>query len=271
MTIATTSFRIRRVQRCRHERPRRAEAGRGWRFLLSLTSLVLAPVVVAGAEEARAIERARMVAEIRTMITQTRGQTGVARLSAHVEAAMLAVPRHLFLDDPDDPSAYANHPLPIGLGQTISQPYMVALMTELAAPGPLDRVLEIGTGSGYQAAVLAELAARVETIEILEPLAIEARERLAAAGYENVRVHAGDGWHGVPEQGPYDAIVVTAVAEALPPPLLEQLRPGGRIVIPIGPAFGAHDLMLYSKDAAGAVSERWILPVRFVPLTRSED
>jgi len=256
--------------RFRKTSPRPAETRRPGPppWLLCCTLLTL---VTHAADDQRAAERARMVDEIRTMVSQTRGQTGISRLSDRVEAALLTVPRHRFLDDPDDPSAYADHPLPIGLGQTISQPYLVALMTELAAPQPGDRVLEIGTGSGYQAAVLGELASRVETIEILEPLALEARERLAAAGYRNVRVHVGDGWHGVPEHGPYDAIVVTAVAEALPPPLLEQLRPGGRIVIPIGPAYGAHDLMLYGRDAAGTVSERWILPVRFVPLTRAED
>ena len=241
-----------------------------WRTIACLCVLALGPAMADDADDGRAAARARMVDEIRRMIRDTRETTGVGRLSPRVEAALRTVPRHRYLDDPDDPEAYDDHPLPIGLGQTISQPYMVALMTELAAPAAGDRVLEIGTGSGYQAAVLSELARQVETVEILAPLAAEARARLAAAGRHNVRVHTGDGWHGVPEHGPYDAILVTAVAGELPPPLLEQLRPGGRIVIPMGPEHGAHDLMLFTVDAAGAITERWILPVRFVPLTRGD-
>jgi protein-L-isoaspartate(D-aspartate) O-methyltransferase len=223
------------------------------------------------APDDRAPERARMVDAIVRMVTATRRQTGVDALSPRVEAAMRTVPRHHFVDEDEAGHAYADHPLPIGEGQTISQPYMVALMTELAAPQAGDRILEIGTGSGYQAAVLGTLAGQVETIEIIDALARGAAARLEALGHHNVRVHIGDGWHGVPEHGPYDAIVVTAVAPSLPPPLLAQLRPGGRVVIPIGPEHGAHDLMVYTLGAAGDVSERWVLPVRFVPLTRAED
>lgn len=236
-----------------------------------LTQLFANPAVAAPADVDRAGERSRMVDAIVRMVTDTRRQTGVAALSPRVEAALRSVPRHLFVTHDEAPLAYANHPLPIGEGQTISQPYMVALMTELAAPEAGDRILEVGTGSGYQAAVLAELAGQVETIEIIEPLARTAAARLAARGRHNVRVHVGDGWHGVPEHGPYDAIVVTAVAPSLPPPLVEQLRPGGRIVIPIGPEHGTHELRVYTLDAAGGVSERSVLPVRFVPLTRSPD
>jgi protein-L-isoaspartate(D-aspartate) O-methyltransferase len=185
-----------------------------------------------------------------------------------VKDAMARVPRHLFVPPVLQPHAYENRPLPIGHGQTISQPYIVALMTDLLKPGRQDRVLEIGTGSGYQAAVLAELVRSVYTIEIVEPLATEARARLARLGYRNVEVRAGDGYKGWEEHAPFDAIMVTAGADVVPPPLLRQLKPGGRMVIPVGTAGSIQSLTLIEKLADGSTRSREVIPVRFVPLTR---
>ena len=184
-----------------------------------------------------------------------------------VKDAMLRVPRHLFVPEGMQRYAYENTPLPIGHEQTISQPYIVMLMTDLLQLRKADRVLEIGTGSGYQAAVLAELVQAVFTIEIVPPLAAQARERLRGLGYKNVEVRTGDGYKGWPEQAPFDAIMVTAGADAVPPPLLEQLRPGGRMVIPVGPASSMR-LTLIEKQADGTTRSREIIPVRFVPFTR---
>jgi len=164
-------------------------------------------------------------------------------------------------------SAYANRPLPIGLGQTISQPYIVALMTELMEVKPGDRVLEVGTGSGYQAAVLAGLAGMVYTVEIVEPLAREATGRLKRLGYLNVETRIGDGYQGWPEQAPFDSIMVTAAPREVPQPLIEQLRPGGRLVVPVGGQGGHQSLLLLEKQADGSVTRRNVLAVRFVPLT----
>ena len=181
---------------------------------------------------------------------------------------MAAVPRHLFVPEAERDLAYADTALPIGIGQTISQPYVVALMTEALALKPTDRVLEVGTGSGYQAAVLSGLVAEVHTVEILEPLARSARQRLAALGYKNVTVVHGDGYKGLPGQAPFDAIVVTAAPDEVPPPLLEQLRPGGRLVVPVGPEGRVQSLLLITKDEAGQIHRRSLGAVQFVPLTR---
>ena len=186
---------------------------------------------------------------------------------ARVLAAMRAVPRHRFVPAEAAPQAYADGPLPIGHGQTISQPYIVALMTQLARPSPGDRVLEVGTGSGYQAAVLGELAKEVYSIEIVAPLAERARQVLQELGYDNVVVRAGDGYAGWPEHAPFDAIVVTAAPERIPGPLLKQLAPGGRLVIPVGPIHAVQELRVVEKRADGSVQERSVTPVRFVPLT----
>ncbi len=185
-----------------------------------------------------------------------------------VLAAMRHVPRHLFVPEAYRRQAYEDHPLPIGLGQTISQPYIVAFMTEAAAPDAQDRVLEIGTGSGYQAAVLAEIVSEVYTIEILPELADQARERLSRLGYENVWVKTGDGYLGWPEHAPFDAIIVTAAPEQVPAPLIDQLAPAGRMVIPVGPRGDVQSLRLIEKAEDGTISERELLPVRFVPLVR---
>ncbi len=182
-----------------------------------------------------------------------------------VLAAMREVPRHLFVEPSVRDQAYEDHPLPIGHNQTVSQPYIVALMTELLELAPKEKVLEIGTGSGYQSAVLGKLAAQVYTIEILPDLASAAAERLKKLGYDNVAVKEGDGYRGWPEKAPFDGIIVTAAPERIPQPLIDQLAPGGRMVIPVGGFF--QELKVFSKDANGKIAEKDILPVRFVPMT----
>jgi protein-L-isoaspartate(D-aspartate) O-methyltransferase len=201
------------------------------------------------------------------MVEEIRGHGIGAEISPRVLAAMQRVPRHVFVPPAQRAYAYENRPLPIGYGQTISQPYIVALMTDLAAPKPAHRVLEIGTGSGYQAAILSLLAGQVYSIEIIEPLAAQAAQRLRAPTHANVRTRVGDGYYGWKDAGPFDAIVVTAAAGSIPPPLIAQLKPGGRMVIPVGTSFFTQHLLLVTKDAQGRVRTRVILPVRFVPLT----
>ena len=180
--------------------------------------------------------------------------------------AMNQVPRHQFVPPAQRPSAYDDRPLPIGHGQTISQPYVVAFMTEALDPQPGDRVLEIGTGSGYQAAILAGLVKEVWTIEIIEPLARTAEAALKAEGYDNVHVRAGDGYAGWPEQAPFDSIIVTCAPDHVPPALIEQLKDGGRMMIPVGPEGGAQELVLMRKRGE-SIERDSVLPVRFVPMT----
>ena len=181
--------------------------------------------------------------------------------------SLASVPRHEFVPEQQKPEAYGNFPLPIGYGQTISQPYIVALMTDLVRPGPDDVVLEVGTGSGYQAAVLAKLVKRVYSMEIIEPLAEQAGKRLERLGYGNVETRLGDGYFGWEEHAPFDAIIVTAAASHVPPPLIEQLKPGGRLVIPVGGRFAIQYLLLIEKSEDGEILTRQITAVRFVPLT----
>ena len=207
-----------------------------------------------------------MVAEIDAMFDETRHDTGLASMSPGVRAAMAKVERHRLVPPGEVDGAYRNHPLPIGHGQTISQPYIVALSTELIAPQPNHVVLELGTGSGYQAAVLAELVRQVFSIEIVEPLALTARKNLDNLKYKNIEIRVGDGYQGWPEKGPFDGIVVTAAAPRIPQALVDQLKPGGRMVIPVGAAGGAQDLVLVTKDAGGKVRHKSIIAVRFVPL-----
>ena len=228
-----------------------------------MKALLLAVALAsAGAGDAeRFAERRAMVQEIAIYAT---GQA----LDAAVLEAMRRVPRHLFIPQGQQPYAYENRPLPIGHGQTISQPYIVALMTDLMRPAKGHRVLEIGTGSGYQAAVLAELVGTVYTIEIVPPLAEEARERLARLRYGNVTVRTGDGYKGWEEHAPFDSIMVTAGAAEVPPPLLRQLKPGGRMVIPVGAAHSIQYLTVIEKRADGTLHTRQVAPVRFVPFTR---
>ena len=228
--------------------------------LWMLAIVALMPVAPHASEFA--VQRRALVSEIAAP------QAGVAkRLDGRVLAAMEKVPRHLFVPESLQRRAYENRPLPIGHGQTISQPYIVALMTDLLKLRPGDKVLEVGTGSGYQAAVLSVMVKSVYTIEIVEPLATQARERLARLGYANVEVRAGDGYKGWPEQAPFDAIMVTAGAPHVPPPLVEQLKPGGRMVIPVGPAHAVQSLQLIEKKADGTIGIRDVIPVVFVPLT----
>ncbi|MHC4623549.1 MAG: protein-L-isoaspartate(D-aspartate) O-methyltransferase [Planctomycetota bacterium] len=185
----------------------------------------------------------------------------------NVLAAMRTVPRHAFVRKRDLRRAYADHPLPIGLNQTISQPYIVAYMTEALEIGPNAKVFEVGTGSGYQAAVCAEIAREVYTVEILEKLAESAKERMKKLGYKNVTVKAADGYYGWQEKGPFDAIIVTAAATSVPPALVEQLKPGGRMILPKGSPYGVQWLVLITKDQEGTVRSKRVMPVRFVPMT----
>jgi protein-L-isoaspartate(D-aspartate) O-methyltransferase len=221
----------------------------------------------AGQDE-RAAERTRMVAEIAAMARETGAETGRPKFSDAVMGAMRKVPRHRFVPPMEQSFAYDNRPLPIGEGQTISQPYIVALMTDLLDLKRTDTVLEVGTGSGYQAAVLAELAAKVYSIEIVEPLGKRAAKVLGELGYRSVEVRIGDGYGGWPAAAPFDAIIVTAAPAEVPQPLIDQLKPGGRMVIPVGGSFMAQELMLVHKQPDGSTTTRRTLPVRFVPLTR---
>jgi protein-L-isoaspartate(D-aspartate) O-methyltransferase len=197
------------------------------------------------------------------MVEQQIRSRGVT--SPQVLAAMERVPRHLFVPDGERGQAYEDHPLPIGSGQTISQPYIVALMTALLGLPPQARVLEIGTGSGYQAAVLSRVAAQVYSVEIVAELGARARDTLARLGYENVQVRIGDGYRGWPEAAPFDGILLTAAPHAVPPPLIAQLKPGGRMVLPIG-GFD-QDLIVLTRQPDGSVKEEKVIPVRFVPMT----
>lgn len=200
------------------------------------------------------------------MVTQQIEARGIDH--PEVLRAMRTVPRHLFVSPQHRNEAYEDHPLPIGLKQTISQPYIVALMTQLADPDPGDVILEVGTGSGYQAAVLAEIVQSVYTVEILAPLGEQARKRFEEFGYSNVESRIGDGYQGWEEHAPFDAILVTAAAEQIPPPLVEQLKPGGVLVIPVGERYRVQTLMLVEKAQDGTTISRSLIPVRFVPLVR---
>jgi protein-L-isoaspartate(D-aspartate) O-methyltransferase len=211
-------------------------------------------------------QRARMVAKVEALYAETRRETGLAAMAPPVREAMARVERHRFVPESERDRAYANHPLPIGAGQTISQPYIVALSTDLIAPRPGHTVLEIGTGSGYQAAVLAEIVAQVYSIELIGDLGRQAAATLSAAGYGNVDVRIGDGYAGWPEKAPFDGIIVTAAAPRVPQALVDQLKPGGRMVIPVGASHAVQELLVLTKRADGGVDERRVLPVRFVPL-----
>lgn len=210
--------------------------------------------------------RASMVSEVEAMYAETRTETGFAAMSPAVRAAMGRVERHRLVPPAQAGAAYRNHPLPIGSGQTISQPYIVALSTDLLRLEGHEAVLEVGTGSGYQAAVLAEVVKRVYSIEILESLAVTARKNLEQLRYQNIEILVGDGYRGWPARAPFDAILVTAAAPQVPPALVAQLKPGGRMVIPVGSSGGAQYLTLIQKRADGGIEEHRILPVRFVPL-----
>ncbi|MBI4560314.1 MAG: protein-L-isoaspartate(D-aspartate) O-methyltransferase [Candidatus Hydrogenedentes bacterium] len=236
-----------------------------WEFV-AIAVLALCPAWWAlGAEaDPYQAERERMVREDIAK-GELWGRTAVK--DKKVLAAMREVPRHKFVAAGSEAKAYADRPLPIGYGQTISQPYIVAVMTEHLKVDADDVVLEIGTGSGYQAAVLAEIVKQVYTIEIVKQLGDQAQTRLKTLGYQNAETKVGDGYFGWPEHGPFDAIVVTAAASHIPPPLVEQLKPGGRMVIPVGSPFQVQSLVVVEKRPDGTTTQRELMPVRFVPLT----
>jgi len=225
------------------------------------------PMMNVIAEDAYEEKRQQMIAVIQQTVEMTESYTGKASLDKRVVEAMRAVPRHKFVPPDNRSNAYENTPLPIGHRQTISQPYIVALMTDLAAVTSESVVLEVGTGSGYQAAVLSELVSHVYSIEIIEALGLEARLLLQELGYDNVTVKIGDGYHGWPEHAPFDAILVTAAAEHIPEQLIQQLKPGGRLVIPVGKQYQSQSLRVLTKGPDGEIEQRDILPVVFVPLT----
>jgi protein-L-isoaspartate(D-aspartate) O-methyltransferase len=211
--------------------------------------------------------REKMVETIKVLAKTVPLRSGQEEIDPSILAVMRQVPRHELVPEDVRGDAYRDRPLPIGFGQTISQPYIVALMTQLARPAKDHVVLEVGTGSGYQAAVLSPLVKKVFSIEIVEPLASSAAERLRTLGFHNVTVRHGDGYKGWPEHAPFDAIIVTAGASHVPTPLIDQLKPGGRMVIPVGGASFAQNLMLIEKDQNGLARTSSLLPVRFVPLT----
>lgn len=208
-----------------------------------------------------------MLRKIELDCRTTSSYTGISACAPEVMRAMAKVPREAFVPDELKPWAYENRPLPIGKGQTISQPFIVALMTHLLRPGRDDIVLEVGAGSGYQAAVLAQLVKKLYTLEIVPALAKNAEKILQKLGYHNVEVRQGDATKGWPEHAPFDGIIVTAAAERIPPALTEQLKPGGRLVIPVGPPQMPQDLLLVRKDEQGNINRKAVLPVAFVPFT----
>jgi protein-L-isoaspartate(D-aspartate) O-methyltransferase len=232
----------------------------GCGFALSLAVTACTAGCVAETSKADATGRTSMVETIREHARSTD-----IPISDRTLEAVSSVDRAQFVPDELQSRAYDDSPLPIGHGQTISQPYIVALMTELAQVEPGDKVLEVGTGSGYQAAILGKLAGKVFTVEIVDSLAKQAKERLRKLGFGNVTVRSGDGYAGWSEEAPFDAIVVTAAPEKTPPPLIEQLKPGGRLVIPIGK--GLQELVVMEKSATGRMAQKAVLPVRFVPFT----
>ncbi|WP_035727197.1 protein-L-isoaspartate(D-aspartate) O-methyltransferase [Bradyrhizobium murdochi] len=241
-----------------------------------LLLLVLSLVVVAREAPAQEVqcdrERAAMVESIRAYARHSHASVlGQQGLSERVLEAMGRTKRHLFIPERSCSIAYADRPASIGHGQTISQPFIVALMTELAGVAPDHVVLEVGTGSGYQAAILAHLARKVCTIEIVQSLAEAAAKTLRELAYDNVSVRHGDGYAGWPECGPFDGIVVTAALGEVPPPLIEQLKVGGRIVMPVGSAYASQQLTVVEKVAPDKTTTRAVAPVRFVPFTRSKD
>jgi protein-L-isoaspartate(D-aspartate) O-methyltransferase len=229
--------------------------------------IIIALATTALAKDKYAERRQALIDEIESDVRATAEMIGKSKLDERVLKAMDEVPREDFVPKALRIFAYDNRPLPIGYGQTISQPYIVAIMTDLLGPKPGDKVLEVGTGSGYQAAILSKLVGEVYTIEIIPELAKEAAGRLNSLGYANVKTKAGDGYFGWKDAAPFDGIIVTAAASQIPPPLVKQLKPGGRMIIPVGSPFYTQQLVLVTKDVKGKITMKQLLPVRFVPLT----
>lgn len=240
-------------------------SSRYWRIVFLL--LMGCPGYSATATTDYAELRQQMVKVIEADVRATSLELNKKALDSRVIQALQQVPRHEFVPEQERRFAYNNRPLPIGYGQTISQPYIVAIMTDLLKTNPQSRVLEVGTGSGYQAAVLAEIVEQVYSIEIIQPLGEAAKKRLGRLGYHNVQIKIGDGYYGWEAHAPYDGIVVTAAASHVPPSLIKQLKPGGRMVIPVGSRFMTQELLLIEKTADNELITRQILPVMFVPLT----
>ncbi len=220
-------------------------------------------------KQATGLQAHDMLRDIAAEMRYTRSLVGKDALDKRVMAAIKKVPRHRFVPPADKEFSYANGPVPIGHGQTISQPFIVALMTDLLQTRPEDVVLEVGTGSGYQAAVLSLLVTQVYSVEIIPELAETATQRLKRLGYANVEVKTGDGYTGWAEHAPYDAIIVTAAPTAVPPALIEQLKPGGRLVIPVELPLAHQELMVVEKLATGDINTRDVLSVAFVPMTHT--
>jgi protein-L-isoaspartate(D-aspartate) O-methyltransferase len=236
-----------------------------WFIVIGLILLLFSSHVIA--EDVFQRQRHELVNIIKADVEMTRDFLDQGLLDERVLNAIGKVPRHEFVPADQRPYAYENRPLSIGYGQTISQPYIVAVMTDLLKPKKTDRSLEVGTGSGYQAAILAELVDSVYTIEIVKELGEKAADNLNKSGYNTVHTRIGDGYYGWETGAPFDAIIVTAVASHIPPPLIKQLKPGGRMVIPVGDQFMMQYLVLVTKDVDNKITTRQILPVRFVPLT----
>ena len=234
---------------------------KSWVIFVGLTVLLLLSVVAV--RLLKKPDNTQMTAERHMMVERYIAKHGIVQ--SEVLQAMRNVPRHLFVDSGYQRNAYENRPLPIGHGQTISQPLIVAYMTELARVDENSTVLEIGTGSGYQAAILSVIVRKVYSIEYIEPLGLQAKKRLADLGYDNVEVKIGDGYEGWPEHQPFDAIIVTAAPNHVPKPLIDQLKEGGRLIIPVGKTANSQELLLIEKDSEGKVWKSEIIPVRFVP------
>lgn len=233
----------------------------------SLILILLLLSMSAMASEEYAVARENMLKSIKDQVEETSLHINKQALNPQVMQAMARVPRHEFVPSSQKRFAYENRPLPIGYGQTISQPYIVALMTDLLNVNSKSKVLEIGTGSAYQAAILSKLVDSVYSIEIIKALGEQAEQRLSRLGHDNVHVKIADGYYGWEEHAPFDVIIVTAASSHIPPPLISQLRPGGRMVIPVGSRFMTQELLLVNKQEDGKLITRQILPVMFVPLT----
>jgi protein-L-isoaspartate(D-aspartate) O-methyltransferase len=235
-----------------------------------LTLMVVASLAIPSSARGAdyAMERAAMVRTIEARAREGEFAVPGGQIDPKILQVLRSVPRHEFVPAALRGDSYADHPVPIGYGQTISQPFIVALMTHVLEVGPASVVLEVGTGSGYQAAVLAQLVRQVHTVELIPELAARATRIVAELGYTNISAHQGDGYNGLPEAAPFDGIIVTAAAGHIPPPLLQQLKPGGRMVIPVGPPLGAQHLTVVERDAGGRIRTRRLFPVTFVPLNR---